>query len=69
MECFTYQPANGTWVVSATLAYSHWNPGFTFHDELGLVIIGDRSGPNWAGSEALKVEHTQDGQTIQVMNY
>ena len=62
MECYTYQPADDTWVVSATLRYTHKYPGFTFHDELGLVIIGDKG-----GNGSVKVEHTQDGKTIQVL--
>ena len=64
LECFRYQPANDTWVVSGTLAYSHHYPGFTYHKELGLVMSGGDNGGNGNGST--KVEHTLDGQTIKV---
>ena len=62
LECYRYQPINDTWAVSGTLAYSHKHPGFTYHKELGLVISGDSD-----GNGTNKVEHTLDGQTIQVL--
>ena len=52
---------NYTWEQSATLAYSHSEFGFSYHEQLGLVISGSKS-----GSGANKVETTVDGQNIQV---
>ena len=49
-------------MVLGTLAYSHDQAGFTYHKELGLVISGSKNG---IGKN--KVEHTLDGQTIQVL--
>ena len=61
IECYQYQPANDTWAVSGTMAYSHDRSGFTYHDQLGLIISGANN-----GNGTTKVEHTFDGQTIQV---
>ena len=43
------------------MAYSHDSSGFTYHDQLGLIISGAKN-----GNGTTKVEHTFDGQTIQV---
>ena len=60
-ECFRYVPTNDTWVVSGTLQHKHQRPGYTYHNEFGLVISGDIWGPN-----RTSVEHLFDNQTIQV---
>ena len=60
-ECYSYLPANDTWVVSGTMAYPHYLAGYTYHNELGLVMSGD-----YNGNGTYKVDYTQDGQTIQV---
>ena len=61
LDCYRYLPANDMWEVSGTLAHSHYRSGYTYHNELGLVISGD-----YNGNGRNKVEYTQDGQTIQV---
>ena len=46
--------------------YSHDMAGFVYHDELGLVIAGDKW--KWlemAGNGSLKVESTVDGQSFR----
>ena len=61
IECYRYQPANNTWAVSGTMAYSHDESAFTYHEQLGLVISGANR-----GTGTTKVEHTLNGKTIQV---
>ena len=39
-ECFRYVPTNDTWVVSGMLQHKHIRPGYTYHNEFGLVITG-----------------------------
>ena len=59
-ECYHYVPTNRTWVVSGTLQHKHIRPGFTYHNEFGLVISGSII------ENRTSVEHLFDNQTIQV---
>ena len=59
-ECYRYVPTNDTWVVSEMLQHKHIRPGYTYHNEFGLVISGHSSG------NRTSVEHLFDNQTIQV---
>ena len=66
LHCYRYMPTNDTWVVSGTLMYAHGShllqmTGFTYHDDLGLVITGGL----WGTNGTTKVESTVDGQTFQ----
>ena len=61
IECYRYQPTDDTWAKSGTMAYSHDKSGFTYHEQLGLIISGAKD-----GNGTTKVEHTLDGQIIQV---
>ena len=69
LKCYRYVPSNDTWMLSGSMNYIHKLPAFTFHNDLGLVILGgayygtrDRHAKN--GSE--QVESTIDGETMQV---
>ena len=61
-KCYSYVSLNDTWEQSATLAHSHYDFGFSFHEQLGVVISGSK--PDTGGVK--KVVTTLDFQTIQV---
>ena len=72
MKCYRYEPSNDTWSVSGSFNYVHRLPAFTYHDELGLVILGGdyyhhASASYNNGSD--QVESTIDGETIKVLSY
>ena len=60
-QCFRYAPASDTWGVSGKLTYDHDTPGYTYHDDLGLIVSGSQTG---TGQD--KVVKTADGRDIQV---